>query len=138
MTSFGWSWALPSAAGLWSSCFGCRATPAAIAAGSISVLPACRSRWSAFITPGDKTSRLNQAAGCRFQHRFGAGRGAELAAGIVDVEIDGPLGQVSDFGELRRGIAARRPGQNFNLALVECDRLRPQPGAGDAGEPRGD
>src|SRR5579862_9416208 len=104
MTSSGWSWALPCAAGWCSNCFGCRATPAAIAAGSISALPACRSRWSVFIILGDKTSRLDQAPGCRFQHRFGARRRAELAARIVDMEIDRPLGQVEDFGDLRRSL----------------------------------
>ena len=73
-----------------------------------------------------------------FDRGLGAGRSAELAAGIVGVKIYGAFAQADDLRDLGRSLAARDPGENLDLAVVQTDRLRPQSGTRDPVEPRRD
>ena len=78
--------------------------------------------------------RLDQPPAGGFDDGLGAGRGAELGARIVDVEIDGALGQADNLRDFSRSFAARNPGQDLDFAIVEfseasatarCVRRRP-------------
>src|SRR6516162_4108433 len=70
--------------------------------------------------------------------RLDAGGGAEFRTGIVDVKIDRAFRQAENLRDFGGRLAARRPGERFDLALVEVYELRPQLVAGDAGEARDD
>ena len=102
------------------------ATLKATGHGFISALPRCRlgsSAWSRCGEPLTKTAagdygsiRRPVAALMTASVRVAA---PSFGARIVDVKIDGALGQAEYLRDLHRGLAPRHPGQHLDFALVE-------------------
>src|SRR5712671_1163624 len=70
---------------------------------------------------GANALRLDQAASGGLDGGLDAGGGAELFARVVDMEVDSPLRQSQDLRDLGRRFSPRRPGQRFDLAVVQVD-----------------
>ena len=59
---------------------------------------------------GERTElQLDQLSGRRLDRRVHARRRTQLHAGIVDMKVDGSLGQTNNLSDLRRRFAARGP-----------------------------
>src|ERR1700719_3535549 len=61
-----------------------------------------------------------------------------LIPGVVDVKIDGALGQAENHSNFGGRLAPRGPGQRFTLTIGHVDELRPLLVASDAGKARTD
>jgi hypothetical protein len=64
-------------------------------------------------------------AGRRLDGCLDAVGGSQFDARVVEVKIDRPLGEPQDLRNLGRCLAARRPGERLNFAVIEIDELRP-------------
>jgi hypothetical protein len=75
------------------------------------------------VSSGWRTLWLDQPAVLSLDGGLGPGGGAQLAARIVDVAIDGPLSETKNLRDLGGGLSARGPGKRFEFTLVQLDRL---------------
>ena len=71
---------------------------------------------------------LDQTGGRRLDGGLGARRRAKLDLGIINVKIDRPLHQAELLRDCSRCLAARHPGQSFDLMVVQLHELRLQLG----------
>src|SRR5215472_12552524 len=81
-------------------------------------MPSSGSLFFLYFSEIAATLRFDQLPARCFNRRFSTRGRAEFAARVVGVKIDRALGQSEDLRDLGRGLAARHPGQHFDLATV--------------------